>query len=85
MALRARWSRTLLAWHIRKARVLALEGNRDGSRGSVSLLGKNQICLASLGVVALEKSLAVKQDDHIGILLQRSGLTKVRKFGTLVL
>lgn len=64
IALRARWSRTLLAWHIRKARVLALEGNRDGSRRAISLLGKNQICLASLGVIPLEDSLAVKQDDQ---------------------
>jgi hypothetical protein len=36
-------------------------------------------------VVALEDSLAVKQDDDVGILLQRSGLTKVRELGTLVL
>src|SRR6056300_808516 len=85
IALRPKWRRTRLAWHIREARVLALECNGDSSRGSISLLCENKVCLTSLGVVALEDSLAVKQNDDVGILLQRSGLTKVRELGTLVL
>jgi hypothetical protein len=54
-----------------------VEGDRDRVGGAVAVLGDDEVGLALTGVVLLVGGLAVQQDDHVGVLLERTGLSQV--------
>jgi hypothetical protein len=56
--------------HVGEAREVSLEGDRDGVRRSVAVLGDDEIGLAGTGVLLLVCRLAVQQDHHVGVLLE---------------
>jgi hypothetical protein len=47
-----------------------MKSHHNSAGWPVALLGKDDVCLAGAGVVFLVDTLAVKQDHHVGILLQ---------------
>ena len=62
-----------------------MEGDNNSAGRAISLLSQDDVSLASTRMIALINTLAVEQDDNVGVLLQRTGLSQVRDFGTLVL
>ncbi|MEY4043200.1 MAG: hypothetical protein RL529_767, partial [Actinomycetota bacterium] len=58
-----------LLFHIHEARVLTLEGNRNQTGRSGTLLSQDDVCLTYAWVIFFTDALAVKQDDDVGVLL----------------
>ena len=61
---------------------MSLEGNCDGAGRAVTLLCEDQISLTLSRVFLPE--LSVQQNHHVGVLLQRAGLTQVTHVRFLV-
>src|SRR5690606_9985969 len=75
---------TSLLWvsafrHVGEAGEVPLEGDRNGARGPVAVLGDDEVGLGGAGVVFLVHALAVpvQKDDDVGVLLQRPRLAQV--------
>src|SRR6478672_8537733 len=63
--------------HVGEARVVALEGHHDVLRGTVTVLGDEDVGLAGARGLLVVHVLAVQQDDHVRVLLDGTGLTQV--------
>src|SRR5690606_7293258 len=70
--------------HVGEAREGALEGNRHRARGAVAVLGDDEVGFARPRRLLLVGRLAVQQDHHVGVLLERARFTQVRERGLLV-
>src|SRR5258708_1226210 len=68
-----------------EARVRGLEANLDPARGSVALLGDDELGDAALVGVGLVVVVAVNEDDVVRVLLDGAALTQVRQLWALVL
>ncbi|CDK01171.1 DnaB helicase (modular protein) [Microbacterium sp. C448] len=64
---------------------MALERDCHRPGRAVTVLRHDQVGLARTGAIGLVGRFAVEQDDHVGVLLERSGFTEVREGGLLVL
>ena len=58
--------------HVDEPRVVTLEGDRDVTGRAVAVFGHDQVRLAGAGGLLLVGVLAVQQDHHVGVLLDRS-------------
>src|SRR5690606_30845255 len=70
--------------HVREPRVVALESDVERCRGTVTVLGDDQVGLTGADILVVD-GVAVQQDHHVGILLDRSGFAKVADLRLLVL
>src|SRR5476649_2209241 len=62
---------------VHEAREVTVEADRDRVGRTIAVLGDDEVCLASTRAVFLVRALAVQQDDHVGILLERAGFAEV--------
>src|SRR5699024_10101698 len=72
------------AGHVLEPRVVALEGDRDGLGGAVSVLGHDEVRLAGARGFLLVVVLAVDEEDDVRVLLDRTGFAQVAHHRGLV-
>src|SRR3954468_2925875 len=71
--------------HVDETRVVQLGGDEDVSGRAVSVLGHDEVRLTRARGLLLVEVLAVQQNHHVGVLLDRAGLSKVGELRALVL
>src|SRR5690606_21074103 len=63
--------------HVDEAAVVTLERGGDRRRGAAAVLGNDEVGFAGARRLAVVGVLAVQEDDHVGVLLDRPGFAEV--------